>query len=114
VHHPAKGFLTLEVTEQYAGALDELETAVRKQAVARARLLFENPAHPSLKAHQIKPDKYYWEAYVNRGDRLIYIPEGSHLVLVDVVPHDRISAYGKRRKPLQTPRSAPSPAKKKR
>ena len=110
--HATKAFLTLEVAEQYARALNELEPAVRKQAVARARLLFESPAHPSLKAHQIKPDKYYWEAYVNRGDRIIYIPEGSHLVLVDVVPHDRISSYAKRRKPLRTPRSAQASKKK--
>ncbi len=64
-------------------------------------LLFENPAHPSLKAHQIKPDKHYWEAYVNRGDRIIYIPEGSHLVLVDIVAHDDISRYGKRPRSFQ-------------
>jgi hypothetical protein len=30
------------------------------------------------------------------GDRIIYIPEGSHLVLVDVVSHDDIGRYGKR------------------
>ncbi|HEX8363147.1 MAG TPA: hypothetical protein VF613_23700 [Longimicrobium sp.] len=93
---PAQGFLTLEVTEQYRRARAGLQAGVRNQAIARERLLFENPAHPSLKAHQIKPDKHYWEAYVNRGDRIIYIPEGSHLVLVDIVAHDDISRYGKR------------------
>lgn len=96
MRQPAQGFLTLEVTEQYERALADLQEATRRQVAARTTLLFDNPAHPSLNAHRIKPDKYYWEAYVNRGDRIIYIPEGSHLVLVDVVPHDRIGRYGKR------------------
>ena len=70
-----------------------MQKAEREQVAARAKLLFDNPAHPSLKAHSIKPGKYYHEAYVNAGDRIIYIPEGSHLVLVDVVPHDDIDRY---------------------
>ena len=64
-------------------------------------LLIQDRAHPSLNAHHIEPDKYYWEAYVNRGDRLIYIPEGTVLILVDVVHHDDIKRYSKR--PRNTP-----------
>jgi mRNA-degrading endonuclease YafQ of YafQ-DinJ toxin-antitoxin module len=96
VRQPAAAFQTLETTKQYKEAVASLQQAARKQVVARAKLLFENPAHPSLNAHSIKPDKHYWEAYVNRGDRIIYIPEGSHLVLVDVVSHDDIGRYSKR------------------
>lgn len=96
MRQPAPAFQTLEITGQYKEAVACLQPAVRKQVAARARLLFENPAHPSLNAHSIKPDKYYWEAYVNRGDRIIYIPAGSHLVLVDVVVHDDIKRYSKR------------------
>jgi mRNA-degrading endonuclease RelE of RelBE toxin-antitoxin system len=96
VRQPAPAFKTLEVTQQYKEAVAKLQEPVRKQVSIRAKLLFDNPAHPSLKAHSIKPDKHYWEAYVNRGDRIIYIPEGSHLVLVDVVTHDDIDRYAKR------------------
>jgi hypothetical protein len=96
VRQPAPAFQTLEITEQYKEAVANLQKAPRKQVAARTSLLFENPAHPSLNAHSIKPDKHYWEAYVNRGDRIIYIPEGSHLVLVDVVAHDDIGRYSKR------------------
>jgi hypothetical protein len=98
VGQPAPPFLTVERTEQFDKAVAGLQVAARKQLARRAQLLFDNSAHPSLKAHQIKPDKYYWEAYLNDGDRIIYIPEGSHLVLVDVVPHDDIGRYGKRPK----------------
>ncbi|HET6231776.1 MAG TPA: hypothetical protein VFE05_17000 [Longimicrobiaceae bacterium] len=94
----APAFLTLEVTPRYEKALATLQDAVRKQAAARALLLFSNPAHPSLKTHAIKPDRHYHEAYVNRGDRIIYIPQGSHLVLVDIVAHDEIGRYAKKPK----------------
>lgn len=96
MRQPAPAFQTLEITEQYKEAVAKLQPATRKQAAKRAKLLFENPAHPSLQTHSIKPDKYYWEAYVNLGDRIIYIPEGSHLVLIDIVAHDDINRYSKR------------------
>lgn len=96
MRQPAPGYQTLEITEQYKEAVAKLQQAARKQVAARAKLLFGNPAHPGLNAHSIKPDKHFWEAYVNRGDRIIYIPEGSHLVLVDVVAHDDIGRYSKR------------------
>lgn len=54
------------------------------------------PGSSQFERPSIKPDKYYWEAYVNRGDRIIYIPEGSHLVLVDVVAHNDIKRYSNR------------------
>lgn len=92
MRQPAPAFQTLEITEQYSQALAALTKETRKQAIARAKMLFDNPAHPSLKAHSVKPGKYFWEAYVNRGDRIIYIPEGSHLVLVDIVAHDTSAA----------------------
>ena len=98
MRQPAPPFLTLEVTEQFENVTAELQKAQRSQLERRSVLLFDNPAHPSLKAHPIKPDKYYWEAYLNDSDRIVYVPEGSHLVLVDVVPHDDIGRYGKRPK----------------
>ena len=96
MRQPAPAFLTLELTEQFEKAAAKLQKAQRKQLARRIKLLFDNPAHPGLKTHQIKPGEYYWEAYLNLGDRIIYIPEGSRLVLVDVVPHDDIDRYGKR------------------
>jgi mRNA-degrading endonuclease RelE of RelBE toxin-antitoxin system len=83
----------MEVLPRFEKSVAKLQKAQREQVAARTKLLFENPAHPSLKAHSIKPGKFYHEAYANAGDRIIYIPEGSHLVLVDVVPHDDIDRY---------------------
>ena len=83
----------MEVLPRFEKSVAKLQKAQREQVAARTKLLFENPAHPGLKAHSIKPGKFYHEAYANAGDRIIYIPEGSHLVLVDVVPHDDIDRY---------------------
>jgi hypothetical protein len=98
VGEPAPPFLTLAIAKRFEKTTAKLQEAQCKQLARQSRLLFENPAHPSLKAHQIKPDKFYWEAYLNDSDRIVYLPQGSHLVLVDVVPHDDIGRYGKRPK----------------
>ena len=93
MREPAPAFKTMEVTSRFEKSVAKLQKAQKDQVRARVKQLFDNPAHPSLKAHPIKPDQYYHEAYVNTGDRIIYIPEGSHLKLVDVVPHDDIDRY---------------------
>ena len=91
----AAPFSTYEITEHFDEVYNSLDLRRQKQVDKAVYLLFHNSAHPGLNAHQIKPDKYYWEAYVNRSDRIIYIPDGSHLVLVDIVRHDDIWKYGK-------------------
>ncbi len=95
MRQPAPSFQALRVTEQYESALASLQPAERKQAIARAKLLFDNPVHPSLRVHPIQPGKHFWEAYVNRSDRIIYVPQGSTLLLMDIVSHDHIGRYGK-------------------
>lgn len=96
MREPAPPFLTLKVAKRFEKTTATLQEAQRKQLARQSRLLFENPAHSSLRAHPVKPDKYYWEAYLNNSDRIVYVPDGSRLVLVDVVPHDDIGRYGKR------------------
>lgn len=96
MREPAPSFASSERTRRFDKAVAGLQPAQRKQLQKQLAQLLHDPSHPSPEAHQIKPDKYYWEAYLNKGDRIIYIPQGSHLVLVDVVTHDDISRYGKR------------------
>ena len=96
MRQPSPGFLTVRETDTFKAAVARLPKAKRDQVEARVALLIQDRAHPSLKAHSVKPDKHYWEAYVNRGDRIIYNPDGSRLILVDVVTHDDIGRYSKR------------------
>jgi mRNA-degrading endonuclease YafQ of YafQ-DinJ toxin-antitoxin module len=96
VRDPAPAFTAAERTRRYDKAVAGLQPNQRKQLQTRLKLLIQDPAHPSLNAHTVKPDKYYWEAYLNEGDRIIYHPRGSTLVLVDIVTHDEIGRYGRR------------------
>ncbi|HEX2205817.1 MAG TPA: hypothetical protein VHG91_21060 [Longimicrobium sp.] len=91
----AKPFSTLRTSEPFNEAYAALDVKRKKQTDKAIRLLFANPAHPGLQTHPINPDKYCWEAYINRSDRLIFVRFGSVLRLVDIVPHDDIDRYAK-------------------
>lgn len=91
----AKPFSAVRVLDEFQAAYSKLDLQRQKQADKAVVFLRANPAHPGLEAHPIKPDKYFWEAYVNRSDRIIYRPEGSLLILVDIVKHDDIGRYGR-------------------
>jgi Txe/YoeB family toxin of Txe-Axe toxin-antitoxin module len=57
-------------------------------------LMKQEPA-PGLRLKPIEPEKFYSEARINSGDRLIYRVEGGKLWVVDVVSHDDIGRYGR-------------------
>jgi len=50
---------------------------------------------PGMRIKPIEPEKYYYEARVNDGDRVIFRIENETLLVVDVVSHDLIGKYGK-------------------
>ena len=91
----AKPFSTIETGKRFEKSYRHFPASVRTQIDKSVDLLKSNPAHPGLEAHPIQPVRYFWEAYVNKSIRLIYIPEGSRLALVDVVGHDDIDRYGR-------------------
>lgn len=96
MRQPAPAFSSVERTKRFDKAVTGLQKTQLKQLQKQLLRLQQDPAHPSLAVHQIQPDKYYWEAYLNRGDRIIYIPDGTNLVLVDIVSHDDIDRYRNR------------------
>jgi hypothetical protein len=51
---------------------------------------------PGMRIKPIEPEKYYYEARVNDGDRVIFRIENETLLVVDVVSRDLIGEYGKR------------------
>jgi hypothetical protein len=44
----------------------------------------------------IQPDKYYFEARISSGDRIVFRVEGGAIFFLDVVKHDDIDRYGRR------------------
>ncbi len=49
-----------------------------------------------MRVKPIEPEKYYNEARINEGDRLIFRIEADTIWFVDVVTHDDIGRYGKK------------------
>lgn len=58
--------------------------------------LLKQETTPGMRVKQIMPEKYYNEARINDGDRLIHRVENGKLWVVDVVTHDDIGRYGKK------------------
>ena len=89
-------FLAAEFSKRfeksYAGLTAAQQNGVDKAVIA---LLKRKPT-PGLRIKPIQPDKYYDEARINDGDRLVHRIESDTLWVVDVVPHDDIDRYGRK------------------
>ncbi|HEV7518759.1 MAG TPA: hypothetical protein VGR07_20875 [Thermoanaerobaculia bacterium] len=80
--------------ESYAKLSAERQVACDQAAIA----LIKQLASSSLRIKPIHPEKYYLEARINSGDRIVFRVEEGTIFFVDVVHHDGISRYGKRPK----------------
>lgn len=91
-------FLTAEWSEQWKVSYAQL-SADRQAACDKAAIaLIKREPSPGLHIKPIHPDKYYFEARINSGDRIVFRIGESTIFFVDVVKHDDISRYGKRPK----------------
>jgi len=80
--------------ESYVRLSVERQAACDDAAIA----LIKQNSSAGLRIKPIQPAKYYLEARINSGDRIIFrLAEGT-IYFVDVVAHDDISRYGKRPK----------------
>ena len=78
--------------ENYAKLSAERQAACDEAAIALIKQIFS----PGLRVKPIQPDKYYLEARINSGDRIVFRLEEGTIFFVNVVSHDGISRYGKR------------------
>jgi hypothetical protein len=58
--------------------------------------LIKRQVTPGLRIKPILPGKYYLEARISSGERIVFRVEGDTIFFADVVPHDEISRYGRR------------------
>ena len=78
--------------ESYAKLSADRQAACDDGAMA----LIKQVSSSGLRIKPIQPAKYYLEARINSGDRIVFRLEHGTVVFVDVVAHDDISRYGKR------------------
>lgn len=77
--------------ESYAKLSSDRQKGTDKVSLA----LIKQGVTPGIRIKPIEPEKYYSEARINDGDRLIFRIEDGKVWFVDVVPHDDIGRYGK-------------------
>jgi hypothetical protein len=49
-----------------------------------------------MRVKPIEPDKYYREARINDGDRIVFREDAGAVLFVDVVSQDIIGGYGRK------------------
>lgn len=79
----------------YAALSADRQRACDEAAIA----LIKQTTSAGLRVKPIQPEKYYFEARINSGDRIVFRVEGGTVFFVDVVKHDDIGRYS--RKPLR-------------
>ena len=89
-------FLAAEFSKRFEKSYAGL-TVAQQNGVDRAVIaLLKRKPSLGMRIKPIQPDKYYDEARINDGDRLVHRIEGDTLWVVDVVPHDDIDRYGRK------------------
>ncbi len=90
-------FFDAEFSRQFEKAYSKLERR-RQEAVDETVIaLLKGSPTPGMRVKPIEPEKYYLEARINSGDRLIHRVDSGVVYFVDVVSHDLIGKYGSRR-----------------
>jgi Txe/YoeB family toxin of Txe-Axe toxin-antitoxin module len=93
-----QAFLRAEWAELWKTSYAQLD-AERQAACDKAAIgLIKHVSSPGLQIKPIHPDKYYSEARINSGDRIVFRVEGDTIFFIDVVKHDDISRYGRKPK----------------
>ena len=81
--HLKESYAKLQANEQKAA--DKVAFAITKGEVT-----------PGMRIKPIEPEKYFHEARLNDGDRLVHRVQEGTVYFVDVVPHHQINTYGRR------------------
>lgn len=91
-----KSFLSVEFSDRFKTSYARLSHDRQKGADKAIIALMKQEPTPGLRPKPIEPEKFYTEARINSGDRLIYRVDGGKLWVVDVVSHDDIGRYGRK------------------
>ncbi|MBI4544276.1 MAG: hypothetical protein HY703_03675 [Gemmatimonadetes bacterium] len=81
---------------QFEKSYADLSAERQRDCDSAVMALSKQEHTPGLRVKPMQPDKYYQEARLNSGDRIVFRIEGGVIYFVDVVKHDDIRKYGKR------------------
>ena len=90
-------FLDIEFAEQFKKSYSGFRAREQDRIDEVVMALARGVSTPGMRIKPIEPGKYYREARVNDGDRVVFRIANDTLLIADVVPHDVIGNYGKRR-----------------
>ena len=90
-----KGFLSAEWSKRWDKSYERLSHEQQKGVDKVVMALLKQEPTPGMRIKPVEPEKYYNEARVNDGDRVIFRVQGGCAWFADVVPHDDIKRYGK-------------------
>ncbi len=88
-------FLAAEWSEQWKRSYVRLSSDRQTDCDKAAIALIKHSSAPGLRIKPIQPAKYYSEARINTGDRIVFRIEAGTIFFVDIVKHDDISRYGR-------------------
>ena len=89
-------FLAAAWSEQFQRSYAGLQPAEQRAADRVAIALLKRESTPGMRIKPIEPDKYYREARINDGDRIIFREDAGAVLFVDVASHDDIGRYGRK------------------
>ena len=95
-----KNFLGASFSDRFSKSYVILSHDRQKGADKVILALMKQDVTPGMRIKPVEPEKYYSEARINDGDRLIYRIESGTVWIVDVVSHDDIGRYGEEVKGL--------------
>ncbi|MCA1790234.1 MAG: hypothetical protein LC667_10360 [Thioalkalivibrio sp.] len=91
-----KKFLAAEFSKRFEKSYASLTVAQQNGVDKAVIALLKRRPTPGMRVKPIQPDKFYDEARINDGDRLVHRIESDTLWVVDVVSHDDIDRYGRK------------------
>ena len=88
-------FLNANFSDRWKESYERLQLADRNASDKVVIALLKAKPAPGMRIKPIEPEKYYYEARVNDGDRLIHRTQDGIVYFVDIVTHDEIAKYSK-------------------
>lgn len=89
-------FFAADFSERFKVSYAALAHDRQKGADKVILALMKGEPTPGTRVKPILPDKYYQEARINDGDRLIFRIAEDTVHYVDIVEHDDINRYGRK------------------